>query len=342
MPPVRQAPRIVPLRPLRRPSPPGLRRPRWSPRLRLAPLYRRVPRSRSFRRRVSRSSSTRLRRLPIPVRQKLRPKRPLCRRSLRLQRRPWRQRQPARRQSRRPRTPSHRPAAPPVEPAAPPVAVTPPAPEPAPAVPAEAATLAAAPEVESAPEAPIAAEPAAPAEPQPAAEEAQPEAPAAPAAPPRRVVMPQTGPRPVYKAPVVPAAAAAAAGTRCRRNSARPAHLRSPAGRWPRQPAADSSAAPPHPDSFPGGPRPKHPTRTQPAAFPARRGPGGAPAAVPASAHVPASADRVRAALVLVPAVSAPVVRPLRLRVKRRAPSVPARPRAAAAASSIQRPRKAR
>jgi len=114
---------------------------------------------------------------------------------------------------------------------------------------------------------------AAPAPAQPVAEEAPPEPPAAPAAPPRRVVMPQTGPRPVYKAPIVPAAAApspaVAAGTGVQRG--RPIFDRRPAGA-PGQ--GGFQRGPSAPGQSLGGPRPKHPTRSQPGAFTGAPGTG--------------------------------------------------------------------
>ena len=81
-------------------------------------------------------------------------------------------------------------------------------------------------------------------------------APAPPAPPARRMVMPQTGPRPVYKAPVAPPTehAAAAAGAGIQRG--KPIFDRRPAGApGGFQPRAGG------PGVYPGGPRPKHPTR---------------------------------------------------------------------------------
>jgi translation initiation factor IF-2 len=106
------------------------------------------------------------------------------------------------------------------------------------------------------------------------AETAQPEPPAPPVAPPRRVVMPQTGPRPVYKAPVIPAAAAAApgapAGTGIQRG--RPIFDRRPAGAPSGQGFQRPQGVPGQ--GFPGGPRPKHPTRTTPGGFQGAGAPG--------------------------------------------------------------------
>jgi translation initiation factor IF-2 len=91
-----------------------------------------------------------------------------------------------------------------------------------------------------------------------------------PIVPARRMVMPQTGPRPVYKASFVPPAApAAATGTGLQRGKPifdrRPAS--SPPGFAPRTPGA--------PGQFAGGPRPKHPTRTPAGGFPGTGGPAG-------------------------------------------------------------------
>ena len=158
----------------------------------------------------------------------------------------------------------------PVAPVAPPAEITPPPAEPASAPVAEApkpapVSEAAASEVEAS---------------APAATDETPEAtasePAAPAPPVRRVVMPQTGPRPVYKAPIVsPAAAAsgaAATGVGIQRGRPiferpRPGAPGSQGGFTPRPQGAA-------PGQFPGGPRPKHPTRTTPGGF-TPGGPGG-------------------------------------------------------------------
>ena len=110
------------------------------------------------------------------------------------------------------------------------------------------------------------------AEPQPPAAQAPepkpvPSAPPAPA--PRRVVMPQTGPRPVYKAPPVAAAssgpAAPAQGGGIQRG--KPIFDRRPSGA-PQYQQRTAGA----PGQFPGGPRPKHPTRSSTGGF---AGPGG-------------------------------------------------------------------
>ncbi len=97
--------------------------------------------------------------------------------------------------------------------------------------------------------------------------------PPAPAPPVRRVVMPQTGPRPVYKAPpVVPGAVppAAQAGGLQR---GRPIFDRRPAG----APGGFGQRPQGAPGQFPGGPRPKHPTRTAPGGFAGPGAPGGRP-----------------------------------------------------------------
>ena len=93
---------------------------------------------------------------------------------------------------------------------------------------------------------------------------AAPERPSAPAAPPPRVIMPQTGPRPVYKAPApVPGAPRPAPG--------RPV---------PGQPIFQRTARPPAPGTArpplrPGERRPMHPTRVSPGgARPLGVGPG--------------------------------------------------------------------
>ncbi|MGA3263932.1 MAG: translation initiation factor IF-2, partial [Terracidiphilus sp.] len=85
------------------------------------------------------------------------------------------------------------------------------------------------------------------------------------AQPARRMIVPQTGPRPVYKAPPVdPNAPAAAAGGLQR---GKPIFDRRPSGgTYQRTPGSTSA-----PGQFPGGPRPKHPTRSTPAGY---AGPG--------------------------------------------------------------------
>ncbi|MGP8251460.1 MAG: translation initiation factor IF-2 [Terracidiphilus sp.] len=94
---------------------------------------------------------------------------------------------------------------------------------------------------------------------------------AAPPPPPRRMVVPQTGPRPVYKATVMPQAPAAPA-TGIQRG--KPIFDRRPAagaGGFTQRP----QGAPGGPGQFPGGPRPKHPTRTTAGGFAPGGGPGG-------------------------------------------------------------------
>jgi translation initiation factor IF-2 len=108
--------------------------------------------------------------------------------------------------------------------------------------------------------------------------QAQPQTPPPPI---RRVVMPQTGPRPVYKAPVgVPVAAAGAAGPAAPGGiqrgkpifDRRPAGSAAPGGFTPRPGGPGAGQG-----QFPGGPRPKHPTRAMTGGF---AGPGsGAPGA---------------------------------------------------------------
>jgi translation initiation factor IF-2 len=83
--------------------------------------------------------------------------------------------------------------------------------------------------------------------------------PAAPVAPPPRMIMPQTGPRPVYKAPMPPAGAPAP-------GASRPV----PGRPVPGQPIFQRTARPPAPGAprpplRPGERRPMHPTRVAPA-----------------------------------------------------------------------------
>jgi len=89
---------------------------------------------------------------------------------------------------------------------------------------------------------------------------AAPAKPAAPIAPPPRMIMPQTGPRPVYKAPL-PAPGEPAAGAPPRSAPGRPV---------PGQPIFQRTARPqapgsPRPPLRPGERRPMHPTRVAPA-----------------------------------------------------------------------------
>jgi len=138
-----------------------------------------------------------------------------------------------------------------------------PAPPSAPQVPAASTS---APPRTAAPPAPPAA-PIAAGPPQPQAPAAsRPTAPTRPQAPPPRMIVPQTGPRPVYKAPIRPAASSGAA--------ARPAPGRpvpgQPIFQRPR-PGAPSQ----RPSLRPGERRPMHPTRQSPAgARPLGVGPG--------------------------------------------------------------------
>ncbi|HEY6304083.1 MAG TPA: translation initiation factor IF-2 [Terriglobales bacterium] len=98
--------------------------------------------------------------------------------------------------------------------------------------------------------------------------------PATPSAPPPRMIMPQTGPRPVYKAPLPPSGSPVAGG-------AAPPPPRSTPGRpVPGQPIFQRTARPQAPGSRPiprpGERRPMHPTRVAPAgARPLGVGPGG-------------------------------------------------------------------
>jgi len=89
---------------------------------------------------------------------------------------------------------------------------------------------------------------------------------AAPAAPARRVIMPQTGPRPVYTAPPpapVQAPSAPAGQTQGGLQRGRPIFDRRPGG----APGGPRPQAGP-PGQFPGGRRPMHPTRNQPSGGP--------------------------------------------------------------------------
>ncbi|MBB5328435.1 translation initiation factor IF-2 [Tunturiibacter gelidoferens] len=143
---------------------------------------------------------------------------------------------------------------------APPVAKpVPPPPSASEVTPAPKPPVLATPVVEAAPHAPAAETPA----PAAAAETETETAPAAPATPPappaRRVIMPQTGPRPIYTAPPV------APGTPQR---GRPIFERP----RPQSPGAPGSR--PMSSTAPGARRPMHPTRTFPGG---PGGPGGAP-----------------------------------------------------------------
>jgi translation initiation factor IF-2 len=101
-----------------------------------------------------------------------------------------------------------------------------------------------------------------------------------PALPARRVVMPQTGPRPFYTAPpVVTPPPSANTGTATGIQRGRPIYERprpgAPGGYPQRTPGGAAGAG-----QFPGGPRPKHPTRTTPGGY-AGAGGTGAPGARP-------------------------------------------------------------
>jgi translation initiation factor IF-2 len=167
--------------------------------------------------------------------------------------------------------------------AAQPAPAAPVAPAPPPEVPVEAPVVVA-------PVAPV-AEPVTPATPevpavaaqapQPAAAEtveAKPKPAAPPAPPARRMVMPQTGPRPVYKAPPTPQTTEAptgtfAAGAGIQRG--KPIFDRRP----PAAPGGFQQRTGPAggPGQYAGGPRPKHPTRTPMGGPGGPGGPGGRP-----------------------------------------------------------------
>jgi translation initiation factor IF-2 len=101
-----------------------------------------------------------------------------------------------------------------------------------------------------------------------------------PALPARRMVMPQTGPRPVYTAPPVadipPSAAAGTAPGGIRRGEP---IFRRPSGAPGSYPQRTTGGAP-GTGQFPGGPRPKHPTRTTSGGY-AGTGAPGAPGSRP-------------------------------------------------------------
>ena len=95
--------------------------------------------------------------------------------------------------------------------------------------------------------------------------------------------MPQTGPRPVYKAPIVAPSAAAPATPAAGIQRGKPIFDRRPGALPSVALAAIRSAHPADlssPGQFAGGPRPKHPTRTTPGGFAGPGGTGG-PALVP-------------------------------------------------------------
>jgi translation initiation factor IF-2 len=168
----------------------------------------------------------------------------------------------------------------------------------APAAPALAVPVALAPQAEVPVEAPVVVAPVAPvtepataaasevlavaaeaATPAPVAAETKP-IPAAPPAPPvRRMVMPQTGPRPVYKAPPPPPVTEAPTGTFAAGaviQRGKPIFDRRP----PSAPGGfQQRSGPPAPGGqYAGGPRPKHPTRTPMGGTGGPGGPGARPA----------------------------------------------------------------
>lgn len=123
---------------------------------------------------------------------------------------------------------------------------------------------------------PVAPAAAAPVEAVPAAMEASvasvapttPAVPEKPAAPARRVIMPQTGPRPVYTAPPPPP-------TPVRPPSQNAGGIQRGKPIFDRRPGGPSPGGPGQRPSGPGGRRPMHPTRSQPGGGPS--GPGGRP-----------------------------------------------------------------
>jgi len=167
----------------------------------------------------------------------------------------------------KPATPPPAPVSAPAVPAAPvaahpaPPVVAPAASTPAPSE-APAPAAAQAPEV-AVPAAPVAAAPAAPVPP------------AAPAAPVRRVIMPQTGPRPVYTAPPpapTPPPAAPTGQAQGGLQRGRPIFDRRPGGPPGSGQRPQQGGGPP--GQFPGGRRPMHPTRSQPGGPPTGARPG--------------------------------------------------------------------
>ncbi len=147
----------------------------------------------------------------------------------------------------------------------------------APPVPVAAPAAGSLPPIEVVPQVPVAETPlvsaaAAPVPGAVAARSPRAEAPVPPLAaqPIRRMVMPQTGPRPVYKSTIAdPAAMNAAQGSAAGLQRGKPIFDRHPTG----GPGGPSRSGAPGP--YPGGPRPKHPTRTSPSGF------AGAPGARP-------------------------------------------------------------
>ncbi|HXY06510.1 MAG TPA: translation initiation factor IF-2 [Terriglobales bacterium] len=154
------------------------------------------------------------------------------------------------------------PATPTVSVAAPPTPPPSPVRPPTPPVPPVMAPAPPPPVAESAPPAapPVAARPPAPAV-----------VPPRPAAPPPRIIVPQTGPRPVYHAPVRPAAPPSATGSQARPAPGRPVPGQ-PIFQRPRPAAAGAAARVP---LRPGERRPMHPTRQSPTGLrPIGVGPG--------------------------------------------------------------------
>jgi translation initiation factor IF-2 len=103
-----------------------------------------------------------------------------------------------------------------------------------------------------------------------------------PALPARRMVMPQTGPRPVYTAPpVVDLPPSANTGTAAGIQRGRPIFDRNRPSTGPGSYPQRTPGGPPGPGQAIGGPRPKHPTRTTPGGY-AGSSTTGAPGAHPA------------------------------------------------------------
>ncbi|MGA7561567.1 MAG: translation initiation factor IF-2 [Terriglobales bacterium] len=152
---------------------------------------------------------------------------------------------------------------PPKVPAVPPVAPTPSAGPSSASTTASSSAIAVPPRVTT-PAAPVGGAPPTAEPPAPSnvmqMQAAAPVRPTAPVVPPPRMIMPQTGPRPVYKAPMPPAGASAA-GAVPRATPGRPV---------PGQPIFQRTARPqapgaPRPPLRPGERRPMHPTRVAPA-----------------------------------------------------------------------------
>jgi len=117
------------------------------------------------------------------------------------------------------------------------------------------------------------------------------------ALPARRMVMPQTGPRPVYKAPPVAAPPPPQPNTGTSAGiiqRGRPIYDRRPASGPGGYPQRTPGGAPGAAGQFAGGPRPKHPTRTTPGGYagPGGTGAPGAPGARPAYGARPGGPPR--------------------------------------------------